>query len=157
MTYVEVNHFLGRRNTLLTGGRHKRADDAEKIWLMRPPLAGRQLAPSPSLPMLDMTRRRPPAAGRPSASGQSRRNAAVWGAAGCPPARVCVCAVAMLGCCAGEGFGPRYALAQDYARRPALCRPGGYNMGFSLLVVGTISLIASRRHVITFHATVEAY
>ena len=28
---------------------------------MRPPLAGRQLAPSPSLPMLDMTRRRPAA------------------------------------------------------------------------------------------------
>ena len=109
---------------------------------MRPPLAGRQLAPSPSLPMLDMTRRRPPAARRPAARLDATPQ---FGERPGARPRVCVRAVAMLGCCAGKGFGPRYALAQDYARRPALCRPGGHNMGFFLLVVGTISQIASRR------------
>jgi hypothetical protein len=35
MTYVEVNHFLGRRNTQLTGGRQTRRRGEDLIYEAR--------------------------------------------------------------------------------------------------------------------------
>ena len=120
---------------------------------MRPPLAGRQLAPSPSLPMLDMTRRRPPAARRPAASLDATPQFGERPGAR-PPG--CVCAQLPCWAVAREkdlGLGTRWPKITPGVRFCA--GPVGTTWVFSLLVVGTISLIASRRHVITFHATVE--